>query len=231
MGCGETAARAPGWRSVWTDERVERLKKFWAGGLSAGDIAAKFNPELRAEHAKSLSRNAVISKVRRLGLPYRAQTTLRHKRSPKSLTAPRLGSKDEAALTAARTKALAEFNAAMAASEPEVPTDQRLTILARDAHGRLVANDRLTERCCRWPIGDPGTESFHFCGAPKDLLGSYCPEHHARAFVQVPSLPYLPPPVAALHPTLLEAGADLGDMAPNRAASLSRVEEALRTTH
>ena len=43
----------------WTDERVEKLKKLWAEGLSASQIAAQLG---------GVSRNAVIGKVHRLKL-------------------------------------------------------------------------------------------------------------------------------------------------------------------
>ena len=48
----------------WTDERVEKLKRLWAEGLSASQIAAQLG---------GVSRNAVIGKVHRLNLPGRAK--------------------------------------------------------------------------------------------------------------------------------------------------------------
>ncbi|MBP8939426.1 MAG: GcrA cell cycle regulator, partial [Agrobacterium sp.] len=48
----------------WTDERVEKLKKLWAEGLSASQIAAQLG---------GVSRNAVIGKVHRLNLPGRVK--------------------------------------------------------------------------------------------------------------------------------------------------------------
>ena len=50
---------------MWTDERVELLKKLWADGLSASQIAAELG---------GITRNAVIGKVHRLGLSGRAET-------------------------------------------------------------------------------------------------------------------------------------------------------------
>jgi GcrA cell cycle regulator len=47
----------------WTDERVEQLKKLWAEGLSASQIARVLG---------EVTRNAVIGKVHRLGLSGRA---------------------------------------------------------------------------------------------------------------------------------------------------------------
>ena len=50
---------------TWTDERVELLKKLWADGLSASQIAGELG---------GITRNAVIGKVHRLGLSGRAKT-------------------------------------------------------------------------------------------------------------------------------------------------------------
>src|SRR5690606_16642364 len=48
---------------MWTDERVELLKKLWAEGLSASQVAKQLG---------GVTRNAVIGKVHRLGLSGRA---------------------------------------------------------------------------------------------------------------------------------------------------------------
>ena len=40
----------------------------------------------------------------------------------------------------------------------------------------------LTERTCKWPIGDPTEESFHFCGLPSTPGKPYCEHHVAVAF-------------------------------------------------
>ena len=50
---------------MWTDERVELLKKLWADGLSASQIANELG---------SVTRNAVIGKVHRLGLSGRTKS-------------------------------------------------------------------------------------------------------------------------------------------------------------
>ena len=49
----------------WTDERVELLRKLWAEGLSASQIAH--------ELANGITRNAVIGKVHRLGMSGRVK--------------------------------------------------------------------------------------------------------------------------------------------------------------
>lgn len=40
----------------------------------------------------------------------------------------------------------------------------------------------LTERICKWPIGHPGEEEFHFCGRPSEPGVPYCKEHCAMAY-------------------------------------------------
>lgn len=42
----------------------------------------------------------------------------------------------------------------------------------------------LTERMCRWPIGHPGDEDFHFCGKKTASGLPYCVDHCAVAYQQ-----------------------------------------------
>ena len=55
-----------GEKMPWTDDRVETLKKLWADGLSASQIAGKLG--------MGVTRNAVIGKVHRLNLAGRVNT-------------------------------------------------------------------------------------------------------------------------------------------------------------
>ena len=152
----------------WTDERVETLKTLWQEGLSASQIAAELG---------GVTRNAVIGKVHRLGLSGRGQPTTTVKRQRRT--------PEEAAVRRTRqpvtigSLALQTDMEAVAEPAPQlrrnvvVPIAKRLTIEA------------LTERTCKWPIGDPGNEDFHFCG--HDSLESlpYC-EYHAGIAYQTP---------------------------------------------
>jgi len=150
----------------WTDERVETLKRLWQEGLSASQIAAELG---------GITRNAVIGKVHRLGLSGRGQPTTTIKRQ-RRVHPP----------AARRTRAVAIGNLALrtnldAFAEADlrprrdvvVPIAKRLSIFA------------LTERTCKWPIGDPGHEDFHFCGHDSLEGGPYC-EYHAGVAYQVP---------------------------------------------
>jgi len=53
----------------------------------------------------------------------------------------------------------------------------------------------MTDRMCKWPVGDPKTPGFYFCGRVVDLSMTYCPEHKALAYQQPKKLPTVPKPV------------------------------------
>ncbi|MEI7804099.1 MAG: GcrA family cell cycle regulator [Hyphomicrobiales bacterium] len=151
----------------WTDERVELLKKLWADGLSASQIAGELG---------GITRNAVIGKVHRLGLSGRAK-------SPSS-TAPRPRKARSSSHMMRVPRSSMRGNTALAYDfdmepEPElieklIPVEQRRTLL------------ELTEATCRWPVGDPGSVEFFFCGGETGGSGPYC-SHHARVAYQPPS--------------------------------------------
>lgn len=60
-----------------------------------------------------------------------------------------------------------------------------------DKTGLLQLNDRV----CRWPMGHPGEEDFHFCGEAVNPGFPYCVDHCGRAFqAQLPRGARRPPP-------------------------------------
>src|SRR5258706_6585082 len=124
----------------WTDERVEMLKKLWADGLSASQIAAELG---------GITRNAVIGKVHRLGLSGRAKSpSSSAPRQRKARAHPHMMRVSRPAMRG--NTALAHAYEVDLEPEPElidnvIPIGQRRTIL------------ELTEATCRWPIVDPGS--------------------------------------------------------------------------
>ena len=71
--------RLPGSNPGWTPERIEALTCLWNDGLPANQIAAKLG---------QVTRNAVIGKVHRLGLPGRKTTSRSPRRTSPRRTAP-----------------------------------------------------------------------------------------------------------------------------------------------
>ena len=149
----------------WTDERVELLKKLWTDGLSASQIAAELG---------GVTRNAVIGKVHRLGLSGRGQPTSSIKRQRRTHPS---GIRRVRQMISVGNLALKADAMAEAELQPRrnvvVPIPRKLSIF------------QLTERTCKWPIGDPGQEEFHFCGHDSLENLPYC-EYHAGVAYQAP---------------------------------------------
>jgi GcrA cell cycle regulator len=109
-----------------------------------------------AEIAKELgdvTRNAVIGKAHRLRLSNRVSPIQQNNKKP----APK----------AAEEKPAARRSAPVPAREIEVLG---------------VSMAELKDRMCRWPIGDPREDNFHFCGLESVTGLPYCPEHSRIAY-------------------------------------------------
>lgn len=154
---------------AWTDERVELLKKLWGEGLSASQIAGRLG---------SVTRNAVIGKVHRLGLSGRATTSRMKSHRPR----PRLAAK-RIANNKQRFANASTGNPALRALyqvEQEAYSPPAEEMIIPKAERKTIQT--LTECSCRWPIGDPQSAEFHFCGKNKVPGLPYCEFHARRAF-------------------------------------------------
>lgn len=167
----------------WTDERVEKLKKLWAEGLSASQIATQLGG--------GVSRNAVIGKVHRLCLPGRAKaggTIATPARTPKRPAAPAARAPNYPARPVTRTAPRTEGATALKADLDIQPVEETVNLPvfsgASPVSKRLTLTD-LTERTCKWPVGDPMTDDFHFCGCDSMDSSPYCKYHAKLAYQPV----------------------------------------------
>ena len=179
----------------WTDERVDLLKKMWSDGQSASQIAKELG---------GVTRNAVIGKVHRLGLSNRAtggaskpeaKAKPAAKPQPKAKAAPKTEPARPAA--AAKPEPAETKPAVVPARKQIIPAGQPLPpqpsaneispeALARvnevEKKAKKLTLMELTERTCKWPVGDPATEDFWFCGLPVQPGKPYCEAHVGVAF-------------------------------------------------
>ena len=159
----------------WTDDRVETLKRMWAEGLSASQIAKELG---------GVTRNAVIGKVHRLGLSGRAAPS-----QPVRAPAP--------AFRTSRPRTSASNVAETVAEAAPAPVVRRLEVVPTPKPAEPVAAPSPTQvpdlpgtatvltlgaHMCKWPIGDPATEKFWFCGLPSTAGKPYCEAHVSVAF-------------------------------------------------
>ena len=161
----------------WTDERVERLKKLWSEGLSASQIAAQLG---------GVSRNAVIGKVHRLNLPGRAKAGgATSARSQKRVTMP---AQSRPAAFAPRTitrTVTRPAGATMLKEEVEIEALEEMVVSSSNVVVPIfkrVPLIKLTERTCKWPLGDPLKDDFCFCGNDSPDNTPYCTYHQKLAY-------------------------------------------------
>lgn len=178
----------------WTDERVETLKTMWSEGKSASQIAKELG---------GVTRNAVIGKVHRLGLSNRVGGADQPDEVPAAPAAPVAEEVIEAPVEAApvppqppirpapvREQATPPAMRPKAPGQPQPPqpanaeiSAEALANLAEVAkRARRLNLMQLTERTCKWPVGDPATDDFWFCGLPAVPGKPYCETHVAVAF-------------------------------------------------
>jgi GcrA cell cycle regulator len=177
----------------WTDERVETLKKLWMEGLSASQIAT--------ELAGGVTRNAVIGKVHRLKLSARAKPTNAAPRArpaprpaPRRVSSASAGVASVSSMSAAAPKprpAMMRPQSVGATALAQVPQVQENLYVAPEVSELFIPEDKrlnllqLNEQTCKWPIGDPLTPDFYFCGQHALESGPYCDFHSRRAYHQL----------------------------------------------
>ena len=157
----------------WTEERVEILKRLWQEGLSASQIAAELG---------GVTRNAVIGKVHRLGLSGRGQPTTSIKRQRRA----QQPQQQPSTMRRTNRQPMTIGNLALQTNIealPDADIQPRHNVVVPIA--KRLTIEMLTERTCKWPIGDPGHENFHFCGHDSLEATPYC-EYHAGVAYQAP---------------------------------------------
>jgi GcrA cell cycle regulator len=175
----------------WTDDRVDVLKKMWGEGQSASQIAKELG---------GVTRNAVIGKVHRLGLSNRATTSTAAKSDAKPKAAPKAPAKPKVVMQTEPAIKPADPNApksTLPARRQIIPAGQPLPqqpsaneispeALAKvneiEKKAKKLTLMELTERTCKWPVGDPATEDFWFCGLTVKQGKPYCEAHVGVAF-------------------------------------------------
>ncbi len=169
--------------AVWTEDRINTLKRLWGEGKSASQIAN--------ELACGVSRSAVIGKVHRLKLEKRARVVTRKQRAAGTASAQAIKATKGGRKGQPKVQAIVHRVAAIkAAPPPPKPVGVRLpprdpsdyeTDVGVDVSALIGIMD-LTNHTCRYPHGDPLKEGFGFCGKHTRQGSVYCEHHHRRVY-------------------------------------------------
>ncbi|MBY7648991.1 MAG: hypothetical protein C4617_00485 [Candidatus Liberibacter europaeus] len=161
----------------WTDERIDKLKKFWSEGLSARQIAIQLG---------GVTRNAVIGKVHRLFLSGRVKVDEKKQSLPDrgGVKSKGRSSKVRRSMTVCISKSGSRNHGSIANSKQKsrsVPKDDVDPCIVLPI-SRCLRLTELTDRTCKWPLEDSFGKDFSFCGSDVNNDSPYCDYHKRLAY-------------------------------------------------
>lgn len=180
----------------WDNATLKKLKALTGKGLSTSEIGKRLG----------MSKNAVVGKLNRMGWNSKAggvaatetKKTSKKTEDKKSLVkkvAEKLQKKKAAPKVDAKkvlSKKKVENKKAVAKTEDKKSTVKGAKTLNKSLamHQRIIQHSlemaNLKPNQCRWPIGDPDSENFHFCGEQVFVGKPYCYEHCKQAYQFTP---------------------------------------------
>lgn len=186
----------------WDTSTLKKLKSLFDKGLSTAEIGRKLG----------ISKNAVVGKINRLGWNNnKPATKVAVKAAPQkkpakpikpaktTTVAKKTAKVDIKPKSVATKKQPVKKDSAQKKAKPVVPektTKSAVTTASKKTNKDLAVHQRIIQHSlemanlkpnqCRWPIGDPDSEHFHFCGAQVFSGKPYCYEHCRQAYQFTP---------------------------------------------
>ena len=164
-------------RETWSDHTMTQLRQLWKEGHTTAEIGRRL----------AISKNAVVGKVRRLALdarpsPIRSSNEGEPSRPPRPKP-PKLTDILHLPACPPTPPPKPSPSARVELSRP--PSSLRPEI-AQSAAAHTRSSAACKHACC-WPIGEPGSPAFRFCGDPALAGKPYCERHAARAYQPKPA--------------------------------------------
>jgi GcrA cell cycle regulator len=153
---------------LWTAEAIEVLKNLAIEGRSASVIAAALG---------ATSRNAVIGKANRIGIKLNGDGRASTRRGMQAGT-----HRAQLAAIARPKPAPGEPSSSPGLSHPPRRTAAWSFAEAEVGEMRRVGFEEIREFACRWPLGDPMSKDFAYCGLKATKGHSYCAGHCRMAY-------------------------------------------------
>lgn len=198
----------------WDSSILKKLKALMGKGLSTSEIGKRLGLSKNAVVGK-LHRLGWNAKAAEESKPAPAKKTVAKKASAKkaivkkepvkaTVKKPAASKKSSAtSSTSAKKKPVVVKNATKTVKKsaktvaPKKEADAPKKAVGRAISGRNVGvHQRVVQHAlemanlkpdqCRWPIGDPDSEGFHFCGAQVFVGKPYCYEHCKQAYQFTP---------------------------------------------
>ena len=184
----------------WDSGMLKKLKALVGKGLSTSEMGKKLG----------MSKNAVVGKLNRLGWNAKAsdaaskkdtktkkETKTVAKKTVKGAPVKKVAEKKAKTTSVKKVKGTKSKPVAVkpnlkneAKAKPVIKTASKKTKKDLALHELLIQHAlqmaNLKPNQCRWPIGDPDSENFHFCGETVFTGKPYCYEHCRQAYQLTP---------------------------------------------
>ncbi len=158
---------------AWTEQMVEDLRTMWKQGMTTAEIGKKLN----------VTKNSIVGKVHRLGLSGRPSPIKKKDENVAENnveTSAAVQPATEAKPVSSSAKSTGKAEKFVAESRPVVSSASQNDVAKKG----IVSLVDLDNHTCRWPLGDPKDENFHFCGRKIKIGQTYCEEHANIAYVK-----------------------------------------------
>lgn len=190
----------------WTDETIARLKELWAEGLSTAEIGRRLSitknavvgkahrlslpprpsPIRRSDKSKAATPDSAVKAAPVAAAPVKdkAPQPVAPAADTQPAPVPAASVDTPASKPAAPQPKAAEVKPARVEKAPAAPRTPAKPKTSLRSISDPEPKKRRGPSCC-WPIGDPGTPGFHFCGATPLPGKPYCAEHAQIAYVKL----------------------------------------------
>ena len=184
----------------WDNATLKKLKALTGKGLSTSEIGKRLG----------MSKNAIVGKLNRLGWNAKAggataatvATAKKTEKKPAAKKTAEVSAKKATVAKKAPVKKETAVKAPVKKAEKKPADKQEVTVAKVKpvkeststkvsdknlaVHQRIIQHSlemaNLKPNQCRWPIGDPDSEHFHFCGETVFVGKPYCYEHCKQAY-------------------------------------------------
>ncbi len=193
----------------WDNATLKKLKALTGKGLSTSEIGKRLGMSKNAIvgklnrlgwNAKAGGASTVEIPEKKTGIVKKVASTAK---TAKSATAEKKTTVKSVTKKAAvkpvekvtEKSTVKKTTATKKVEEPKENTKKTVTAVRNDAkslavHQRIIQHSlemaNLKPNQCRWPIGDPDSEHFHFCGETVFVGKPYCYEHCKQAYQFAP---------------------------------------------
>jgi GcrA cell cycle regulator len=158
----------------WTEQQIQMLKDMWGHGFSASEIAGRLGG--------GLTRNAVIGKAHRLKLSSRPSPIKREDGEEGEVLAATPITRMSRKRSMLRPLPVLPVPPTAAAKAPTRDVFRSLDHVKRTEG---IAVTKAGDRHCRWPVGDPRSPDFRFCGCAAYESLPYCIDHARVAYQNI----------------------------------------------